>query len=372
VVWDGEWWLGRAGTVGGWFVPPAVESHVSAAMFPAESANPVLSFLRAIPGRVTLIPGRHRPQTQPLLGRAATPYPTRSSMKKRCVLLALPAAVAALAVILRADGPVRDNSEVAAQCRDQEHLVELFTLGGRPVNKDQGHKVKVLVNTGYAVGYCEERRNPVWAAYLASGVAGMGAPERFERPPFFYPDLRAVPAVDGRTFGGGFDRGHMVPNAAIASQYGSLAQMETFFMTNMCPQKANLNQKAWADLEQWVTQAAEKKKHIHVLCGPIFGNNPPFTPNGTDREVQVPEAFYMILADTEDEHLAVPKVKLMAYKFGQDTPADADFKDRMLFGTTVKDIEQATKLDFFPRFSTVIDNWAQKEETKEEVHWGID
>ena len=295
-----------------------------------------------------------------------------SSMKKVFVLAALFAPACGLVVFLRAQSAPEDNSEVAAQCRDQEHLVEVFTLGGRPVNRDPGHKVKVLVNTGYAVGYCEERRNPLWGAYMASGITGKGEAERFERPPFFYRDARAVPAVDSRTFGGGLDRGHMVPNAVIASQYGSLAQIETFFMTNMCPQKATLNQKAWANLEHWIIQAAEKRKHIYVLSGPIFGGIPGTTPNGPERGIQVPEAFYMILADTEEEHMTAPKVKLLAYKFPQDTPEGADFKDRAMFGTSVKAIEEATKLDFFPRFATAIEDWAQKEGAVEMTHWTLD
>ena len=71
-------------------------------------------------------------------------------------------------------------------------------------------------------------------------------PQRYERSQFFAKDTRVNPAVDGRTFGGGYDRGHMVPNAVIGNQYGALAQMETFYMTNMCAQKEELNRGAWA------------------------------------------------------------------------------------------------------------------------------
>jgi hypothetical protein len=48
-----------------------------------------------------------------------------------------------------------------------------------------------------------------------------------------------VKKIDGSITdsGGGFDRGHMTPNFAIASQYGSLAQLETFLITNISPQK---------------------------------------------------------------------------------------------------------------------------------------
>ena len=36
-----------------------------------------------------------------------------------------------------------------------------------------------------------------------------------------------------------FDRGHMAPNHAIATRYGREAQLETFLMSNVCPQAAD-------------------------------------------------------------------------------------------------------------------------------------
>ena len=261
-----------------------------------------------------------------------------------------------------------DNSEVAAACKDSEHLIELFTAGGRPINKDPNLKVKVLVNHGYVVGYNEDRRNPLWAAYkVCKAVAGQ--PVRFERAEFFYKDIRVNPAIDGRTFGGGHDRGHMVPNAAIASQYGSLAQMETFFMTNICPQSADLNQGPWQKLEHWITDTVTDLKHIYVISGPIFGASPTIISNGASRDVQVPDAFYMILVDMDKEFRPKPDISILAYKFPQTTAKNADFKDRAQFGASVREIEDATRLDFFPNFPAVFKDWDTRETEKEMTHW---
>lgn len=265
-----------------------------------------------------------------------------------------------------------DNSEVARQCRNKAHLINLFTVGGRPMNFDAGHKVKILVNQGFAVGYSEERRCPLWAVYKASKVVGDAAPLRYERSKFFAADTRAVPAVNGRTFGGGFDRGHMVPNSVIASQYGSLAQMETFFMTNMCPQKAALNRGPWARLEKWIIDAAQEKEHIFVVCGPIFGEEPKFVESGAERKIQIPDAYFMILVDAEAEFRDKPTIRLLAYVFPQDAAQNADFKDREKFGASVDEIEEATQLDFFPEFSRLFANWDQKEAAKEMTHWTLE
>jgi DNA/RNA endonuclease G (NUC1) len=109
-----------------------------------------------------------------------------------------------------------DNSEIAAESASLKHFVNLFTIGGRPLNTDMSKRATILVNTGYVVGYSEDRRNPLWSAYPASKrVAASGQPARFERTKFFFADTRSSAAVDSRTFGGGFDRGHLTPNFAI-------------------------------------------------------------------------------------------------------------------------------------------------------------
>lgn len=264
-----------------------------------------------------------------------------------------------------------DNSEVAAQSVNMEHMIDLFTVGGRPLNQDSTRKVMILVNHGYVVGYSEDRRNPLWSAYRASEIKGTAEPVRYERAKFFFADSRSTAAVDGRTFGGGFDRGHMTPNFAIVTQYGSLAQLETFFMTNMCPQRADLNQGSWVRLEQFVIAAAQELDHVFVISGPIFGNSPGTVSNGSNRMIQIPDAFYMILVDTNREYQTFPEVNMIAYLFPQDTPRNADFTDRSAFGVSINEIEEATLLDFFPTFGQLFSDWETREGQVEMQHWDI-
>ncbi len=68
-------------------------------------------------------------------------------LPQRLYLLAVVLALAAFPQAAIPQEPF-DHSEVAWQCRDSEHLIELFTVGGRPLNLDPAHKVKILVNHG--------------------------------------------------------------------------------------------------------------------------------------------------------------------------------------------------------------------------------
>lgn len=268
------------------------------------------------------------------------------------------------------------NTVIAEPCKDDEYLLQLFCLGQVPANHNP-ETVKILINHGYVVGYSEERRNPVWAVYKASGLSG--TPLGIERDPFFSRDLRTDAKVHGQTFGGGMDRGHMVPNAAIVGQYGALAQMETFLMSNMCPQSKNLNQGPWMRLEKFITHLAEGRKHLYVFCGPIFGSSPAIIKNGAERKIQIPDKFYMILIDTDKEFTLnfksnnLPQVEMLAYIFPQSVNRNDDFKDRDKFGASVDEIETATNLDFFPGAEKIGGNrWKKLEETKVMLHWEIE
>ena len=264
------------------------------------------------------------------------------------------------------------NTHIADACQDDAYLLQLFCLGQVPENHN-AEPVKILINHGYALGYSEIRRNPIWAVYKASGSTGM--PFRSERSDFFPRDLRTVSKVHGQTFGGGMDRGHMVPNAAIGNQYGALSQMETFLMSNMSPQSANLNRGPWARLERFVAQLANERKHVFVFCGPIFGDDPSIIENGPERKIQIPDSFYMILIDTKREFSLnfetgnLPPVEILAYVFPQDVARGDDFRDRDKFGASIDDIETLTGLNFFPGAEQIGgDAWTTLESTKVMEH----
>jgi len=275
-----------------------------------------------------------------------------------------------LALTLAGLAQSSDFSEFADASKSSAHMMELFGIGGRPTNGDAANPLKILVNHAYAVGDSESRRCPVWAMYHADKFQGATPPVSFVRTGFFFPDSRVSPVVDGRTFGGGMDRGHMVPNAAIASQYGSLAQLETFYMSNMCPQASDLNQRAWMQLEGYVSKVAQIKNMVYVISGPIFGPNPAVIKNGPERGVQVPDAFYMILVDSDREFQDKPKLDTIAFRFPQGTPADASFKDRAKFGTSIDAIEVETGFNFFPEFDENFGtSWANEEKKAAGTVW---
>lgn len=233
--------------------------------------------------------------------------------------------------------------------------IDLFTYGGLPAADSLSENLQVLYNTAFITGYSNSHKNPMWTVYRYGNLKGKyeeASPKvtNWERPFEFKTDQRTLSKVKHEDYNGtGYDRGHMAPNAGVLEQYGQMAQLETFLMSNITPQRPELNQKIWAKLESEIreklSQDDTQGKEVHdlyVICGPIFETNPPARlPSG----VAIPTSFYCIVAYHRGYGSTV---KAVAFKFPQSPDPTKGFFD---FVTTVDEIEALTKLNFFPTLS---------------------
>ena len=246
----------------------------------------------------------------------------------------------------------QQNTTYEETSKDKQHRLTFFMVGGVPDNKDASHPVKVLINDAFAVGYSEERQNPVWSAYHVDQISN--APDH-DRPKKFHTDIRTESKISGdmtfrRDSEPKYDRGHMTPNNAIQQEWGRLAQMETFLMSNISPQISSLNSGKWKSLEHDITERlVGKVDDLWVIAGPVFGEDPEEI---KDTDIQIPDQFYMILVD---QYYSQARRALVygsiAFMFPNNRE---DLQDKALedFLSTVDDIEAAAKLDFFKDFSS--------------------
>lgn len=234
--------------------------------------------------------------------------------------------------------------------QDPIHKIDLLTYGGLPDGKD----VNVLFNQAYIVGYSDEMRNPLWVVYRAGNFNGEREEQpvsKFERPFNFQIDRRTTAQVSSDDYiRSGFDRGHLAPNALILEQYGQMAQLETFLMSNVIPQRPALNQRIWLDLENEVRlklsqqdQPKREVKSLYVITGPIFDSDPQtIGPEG--RKIPIPSSCFKILVFKRGFS---GTINAIAFRF----PQEPEKKELLDFVTTVDELEEATGLDFFPELS---------------------
>ena len=195
------------------------------------------------------------------------------------------------------------------------------------------HPLLVLTNIGYVVGYDDARKDPVWVCYRLFKVSNVTPPPR---PKQFVVDSRTTARVASKDYtGSGYDRGHCAPNRAIGICYKEQAQLETFLMSNIHPQKGPLNQRIWERLEEKeIIDYAQRLQEIWVITGGVYGEHPGKLASG----VEIPDACYKILVDVENQ-----KPRVLAFVMPQTVKGDEAFEP---FLVSVDDIEKKTGLDF--------------------------
>lgn len=226
-------------------------------------------------------------------------------------------------------------------------------------------EVTLLENIGFALGYCEARKDPLWVSYRLAGAA---THEAGKRPSRFKVDERTRARVahedykqaDYQQDPHAYDRGHMAPNHAISTRYGREAQLETFYMTNICPQQKRLNQQTWEALEKTIADVwARELEEVWVSVGPIFGAEP----RRLNGAATIPDAFYALVLDEDDAR--GPRV--LALVLGQEVSGAQTLGS---FTTTVDAVEAATGLDFYPDLPDVLEE--ALEAAAADDRWGTD
>lgn len=216
---------------------------------------------------------------------------------------------------------------------------------------------RVYRNEAFMVGYSEKLGNPLWVTYKVLPKPEDAA--SLKRPTYFKSDWRStrclivIACVEHEDFTGtGYDRGHLAPNHLIATRYGKKAQEETFLLTNITPQKPNLNRKAWQRLEEIsANHFAENFAPFTVITGPIFGKKPSFLPGY--KFIAIPKAFYKIFIK-ETEKGQAPKV--LAFILPQNVKGNEDLSK---FLVSVREIEEKTGLNFMHQLDKGVETYVE-------------
>jgi endonuclease G len=142
----------------------------------------------------------------------------------------------------------------------------------------------------------------------------------------------------------------MVPNYAINTQFGRLPQMETFFMSNICPQRYDTNRGVWQRLEKRIIREyAPSLDHIWVITGPVFPKNPSSIARPRGLKVAIPKSFYAILVDPlKYPHDKITNVNILPLEIPQSAGYTELTSD---FITTITAIEESTNLTLFSKLT---------------------
>lgn len=134
--------------------------------------------------------------------------------------------------------------------------------------------------------------------------------------------------------GGQYGRGHMCPAGDM--KWSQQAMQDCHYMTNICPQNAELNKVWWEHLERACRGWARQDGSVQIVCGPIFSENP--KQFGKKHRMAVPKAFYKVVLS-----LKKGREKAIGFYYTNDD-AVQPMEDAV---RSVDDIERLTGFDFF-------------------------
>ncbi|WP_225630072.1 DNA/RNA non-specific endonuclease [Cysteiniphilum marinum] len=191
-----------------------------------------------------------------------------------------------------------------------------------------------LCRDGYIVGYSYTTKQPVWVAYHLTGKSVDNSIKRHD-------DFRPDPAVPIRYQSqlsdyknSGYDRGHLAPYAAM--DFNAKSASQSFLLSNMSPQKPELNRIGWAQLEKDVRSWANLYKSIWVIDGPVFKKGKVHKTIGNNK-VAVPDYFFKVIYAPEK----IQGAKVIAFIMPN---ARVNKKDIAKYRVSLKEVQERSGL----------------------------
>jgi endonuclease G len=246
------------------------------------------------------------------------------------------------------------ESEVLGQIEELklERVREVIKSFGLPelVQEDE-----VVWHSAMALSYSEKHEQAKWVTHViiadvAAGNVGRSNDFRVdekiktgssEEGDYFLKEQQA----DG-TFkydGFGFDRGHLAPSADF--RWSAKALSESFYYSNMSPQRPDFNRNSWAKLEDLLRAYVERdKSELIVVTGPLLRENLPKVERSVNK-ISIPAYYYKAVLDLKNQKAIG---FLMPNKLA-DYPLES-------YAVTIDSLENLTGINFFPALDDSLEN----------------
>ena len=242
-------------------------------------------------------------------------------------------------------------------CKDNGKNSESFTSSDKNISESEennnsvfdflptSNTNKIVKHDYYTLSYNEKYEQAEWVAYeLKSSYINS---TKFERPFFIQDPLVDSESADWRNYKkSGYDKGHLCPAGDM--KFSKKAFDDTFFTSNISPQKHDFNDGVWNRLENKVRYWAQKNNSIFVITGGVLKDG---LQDIGKENVAVPESFYKVLLLKNGNEFKM--ISFLVPSQDSDLPL---YK----FVTSTDEIEKLTGIDFCPKLPDNIENRLEK------------
>ena len=209
---------------------------------------------------------------------------------------------------------------------------------------------QIIVHHYYTVCYNSTCGEANWVAYILTDKMVGGTEKRsnkFQKDPKVI-GTRIVPSDYSNS---GYDRGHLCPAADM--EFSKTAMEESFYMSNMTPQKPEFNRGIWKELEEKVRDWAKINKQLYIATGPVEKNS---TQEIGIHHVKVPTYFFKVILD-----YTLPEIKGIGFIMENKGSNNG----LQVYAVSIDSVESFTGINFFESLPDTIENRVEKTVQKE-------
>lgn len=165
---------------------------------------------------------------------------------------------------------------------------------GSPTAAGQSNPDDFLIKRAqYTLSYNQSRGTPNWVGYELDARQSQTGTDRcncFTADPLL-PSNKQIFTSDYTS--GGYDRGHMTRSADRTIANGDNAR--TFYLTNIVPQQADLNQGVWAQFENALSDSARTSgKAVYIMTGPQYNAGMALTYIKNEGKIAIPDSTWKV------------------------------------------------------------------------------
>ncbi|CAG5080704.1 DNA/RNA non-specific endonuclease [Parvicella tangerina] len=202
-------------------------------------------------------------------------------------------------------------------------------------------EVQVIEHKAMVLGYAEKHEQAAWVAHIILPDIEKG---NVSRTNDFRQDKLVTTGSAGKSdyWYSGYDRGHLAPSADFKWSHTALS--ETYFYSNMSPQRPELNRETWAELEALIRDyVVNNHEQLYIVTGGVLTEDlPKIQKEDAKNEVSIPNIFYKVILDyTGDEKQGIAFLM----------PNGECSEPLLTYAVTIDSVEALTGINFFPNLS---------------------
>ena len=201
---------------------------------------------------------------------------------------------------------------------------------------------EIISHSYFTLSYNENHEQANWVAYKLTRNMIENGP--YGRTDDFRPDYKVKnnsSQLSDYKYSG-YDRGHLCPAGDM--KISKKGMSESFFMSNISPQKPSFNRGIWKSLEATVRTWAINNEEVYIVTGPILSN---IIGSIGSNSVSIPKYFYKVILDYNE-----PEIKGIGFII-ENKKSNLSL---VSYAVSIDDVEKITGIDFFPLLPDKIEN----------------